>query len=143
MWSVVLPRGDPLAGRDFASAYARLGRGVVQWLADLGVAAVWSPPLALSKEFCLLGARGNVLTVSGRVLGGAAQHLTSRALLHHGTVGLRVDRPLLARLFDLERSTLEAAVTSLSEEGVDRPPRDLASTLSNRLAEATALRRGG
>src|ERR1700691_2131276 len=70
VWSVVLPRSDPLVGPDFCSAYGRLGAGLVTFPADLGIGGQWSEPAALSEEYCLLGHRGRALSVHGRVLGG-------------------------------------------------------------------------
>ena len=136
VWSIVVPRGEPFAGRDFPSTYTRLGEGVVGWLYDLGVTAEWSAPLGLSDRFCLLGSRGYVLTVRGRAIGGAAQHVTRDALLHHGTVALRAQRDLLGRLFDLEAGLLERYVTSLEDEGVTDAGATLTLGLCRRLRDS-------
>lgn len=101
LWAVVLPRGDPRVGPDFTRAFGRLGRGIVAGLASLGIAAAWGAAPALTDDYCFLSSRGEVLTVDGLVVGGAAQHATARALLHHGSLAWEVDRPRVDRLFDL------------------------------------------
>ena len=67
--------------------------------------------------------------VRGRAIGGAAQHVTPRALLHHGTVCVGLDRAKLSRIFDAAPQLLEETVTSLSEEGVVRTPYELSRSL--------------
>lgn len=121
VWSVVLPRGHPLVGDDFACAYPRLGQGVVDALRSAGVAGTWSDPLGLSDRFCLLGARGSVLTVGGKAVGGAAQHLTRSALLHQGMLAMSVDRVLLADLFDVSPATLEQRSAAVAEHSSVSP----------------------
>lgn len=120
LWSVVLPRADPRVGRDFVRAYGRLGAPLVAALAARGIPAAWSPALGLSDTLCLFGPRGELLTVGGRALGGAAQHLGALALLHHGSVGFAVDRAALAELFDLDPGLLDRRLTAVGElaEGV-------------------------
>ena len=140
-WSIVLPRRHPLVGRDFSSAYARLGTGVVMFLAELGLDARWGDPMALSPEYCLLGERGRALTVDGRVLGGAAQHVTATALLHHGIVSVQVDRPLVRRIFGLPEEVAAARLTGLSELGIDRPSERLAPELAAAIAASIGLGR--
>src|SRR5208282_5648586 len=82
-WSIVLPRADPRVGKDYVHAYPRLGAGVVDFLSERGVAAKWVDPPGTDPDYCLLSARGSVLALEGKVLGGAAQHLAGGALLHH------------------------------------------------------------
>jgi lipoate-protein ligase A len=101
LWAVVLPRADVRVGRDYVRAYGRLGRGIVQGLATAGVVATWVAAPGLSNDCCPLSSRGEVLASEGMILGGAAQHATSRALLHHGGISWKVDRPCVERLFDL------------------------------------------
>ena len=133
-WSIVLPRRHPLAGRDFVRAYPRLGEGVVRWLGDLGVSAVWTGPLGRSTDYCLLSARGHVLSVGERVLGGAAQHLSGSSLLHHGILPLEVDRPAVTRLFGLDENGATDRLTSLRELGIRGSPRRLAEGLARAIA---------
>jgi hypothetical protein len=71
--------------------------------------------LDLSPIFCLFGPRGSVLTAGGRAIGGAAQHLTSDRLLHHGVVQAGVDRGALAELFDLPEPLLLERVSGVHE----------------------------
>lgn len=134
-WSVVLPRDHPDARRGFTERYARLGGGVVAALRRIGIRSEWSAPIARSERFCLLGPRGHVLTAGGRAIGGAAQHLTARALLHHGTVGRRVDRPLLAELFELAEEELERSVTSIEEIAPEVAGDDLSDGIERELGE--------
>lgn len=101
LWAIVLPRADPRVGRDFVHAYDRLGEGVAQGLAAVGVRARWVAPPGLVEDYCPLSSRGHVLEVEGRVIGAAAQHATARALLHHGGVSWSVDRDCVDRLFAL------------------------------------------
>jgi len=115
LWSLVLPRDDPRAGRGFVRAYATLGAPVVAALADAGIAAAWGPALSLSDRFCLFGARGELLRVDGRALGGAAQHLSGAALLHHGTLNVSVDRTAIADLFGVDAGALRDRLTALEE----------------------------
>jgi len=86
VWTIVLPRSDPRVGRDYLRAYDRFGSCVVELLAAHGLTAAWGAPPGRSKSLCPLGAGGMVLWREGRVVGAAAQHLTGRALLHHGIV---------------------------------------------------------
>ena len=134
VWSLVLPRTHPAVGPDFVRAYERLGGPVRDALRSSGIEAAWTGPLARSDRFCLLGPRGQVLTVGGRALGGAAQHATGRALLHHGIVVERPARPLLAALFGVPPEVLERSCTGCLEE---RPGTDL-ETIGRSLLEQSA-----
>jgi lipoate-protein ligase A len=136
LWSIVLPRSSALVGRDFVHAYERLGSGVVDGLRALGLTARWSPPFDRSERYCLLGPRGRVLTVGGRAIGGAAQHLTRTALLHHGVVNRGLDRDRLGELFGLPPELLDQTVTSLEAEGVAEAPEALARRLLDALGRA-------
>ncbi len=136
-WAVVLPRDHPQVGSDFAGAYGRLGAGVVQALARLGLCAEWTAPLNRSGAYCLLGSRGRVLTVDGRAIGGAAQHLTRRALLHHGVLSTTLDREMLGALFALETVLVDAALTCLREQVVLPSPQAFAGRLLDDLATST------
>jgi len=137
-WSIVLPRTDPRVGRDFVRAYPRLGEGVVRFLAERGVPSKWSDPPGTDPEYCLLSARGLVLKHDDRILGGAAQHLAGRALLHHGILPLEpLDRPLMRRLFGLSSGAV-GQLTSLRELGVEGPAEQLAWKLAARLSDTLA-----
>lgn len=138
-WSLILPRSDTRVGRDFSTAYGRLGSGVARFLQEMGVAAAWRPPVGLPSEYCLLSGRGAVLTVAGRAIGGAAQHLTRRALLHHGVLAYRVDPALLQDLFGLDPGLVTRSLTSLNEVLDAAPSADLAIRLRSVLASETAL----
>ncbi|MCI4360519.1 MAG: hypothetical protein L3J91_02345, partial [Thermoplasmata archaeon] len=83
---------------------------------------------------CLLGHRGRTLTVGGRAIGGAAQHLTGNALLHHGVLARTLDRPLVRRIFALPEAVAEEHLTSLEELGASAEPGRLADELGTALA---------
>ncbi len=134
-WSIVLPRADPRVGKDYVHAYPRLGAGVVDFLSERGVAAKWVDPPGTDPDYCLLSARGSVLALGGKVLGGAAQHLAGGALLHHGIVPFELDRPLLHKLFGLSPNSLER-LTSLRELGIEGSPEQIAWKLAARLSDA-------
>lgn len=133
-WSVVLPRSHPSVGRDFVRAYDRIGRGVVRWLSAAGVPAEWTPAPGVNPDYCVLSGRGQVLTVHGRILGGAAQHLTGVALLHQGMVARTVDRPLVGRLFGIGETSLLERLTGLEEVGITSPAEPAAHELAEELA---------
>lgn len=132
VWSVVLRRADPRVGNDYVHAYPRLGEGVVRFLSEEGVAVAWQDPLGVDPDYCFLSARGSVLGVGGRVLGGAAQHLSGGALLHSGVLPLELDRNLLAELFGLSERFL-GRLTSLRELGIEGAPEALAQKLAKGL----------
>jgi len=136
-WAVVLPREDPRVGSDYVHAYARLGAGVVGFLTERGVPASWGDPPGTDPDYCLLSARGSVLTSRGKVVGGAAQHVNPNALLHAGIVPLELDRPLLRRLFHLAPRSLDR-LTSLRELGLEGTPESLAWKLAAHLSDALA-----
>jgi lipoate-protein ligase A len=138
-WSVVLPRTHPAAGRDFVRSYGRLGEGAVRFLRDRGIAAEWVPAPGLAADLCFLSARGEVLSVGPRVLGGAAQHVTRDALLHQGVVPLHVDRRRLQAVFAVPLALLTDRLVGLRELGVRERPEVLAQELLESLAGATGV----
>jgi lipoate-protein ligase A len=133
-WSIVLPRDDPRVGRQFVRAFGRFGRGVVRFLGTLGVAAEWTEAPGLDRGYCTLSARGSVLASRDRILGGAAQHLTGNALLHHGAISLTVDRGAIDRLFGLSPGGPSCRLQGLRELGIDRAGGRLAAGLVEALA---------
>lgn len=138
VWSIVLPRDDPRVGRDFVRAYGRFGHGVVRTLASFGVEASWGPALGLSEEFCFLGARGCALTNNEKVLGGAAQHVTRTALLHHGVLPLTIDRQRLEAVFGLAPAYSEPKLTTLLEVVPAVNPMSFAARLGDMIADGLA-----
>ena len=132
-WSLVLPVEHPLVGRDFVRAYDRLGRAVVHALRSQGVPAAWSSPPALSEELCVLGSRGRVLTSGGKILGGAAQRRTGRALLHHGYLARRIDLDRVARIFELPASLLREHLAGWEDVGPTLTPAELAGLVTSEL----------
>jgi len=135
VWAVVLPRTDPRVGRDFVRAYDRFGRGLVSFLVERGRASRWVPAPGLTPAYCPLSGRGQVLEVNGQVLAAAAQHVTARALLHHGTLPRTLDRARIARWFDLTSPGPADRLTSLKEQGVDEPPAEVARAVAEHLAD--------
>ncbi len=136
-WSVVLPRTDPRVGDDYVHAYSRLGAGVVHFLSERGTSASWTEPPGSDPDYCLLSARGSVLSLQEKVLGGAAQHLAGGALLHHGILPLELDRALLRKLFALSPKALER-LTSLRELGIEGTPDALAWKLAASISDTLA-----
>lgn len=134
-WTVVLPRRDPRVGRSYVNGYPRLGTGAVRFLETFGIRARWVPSAGTSPSYCTLGRRGFVLMVGDRVLGGAAQHLTRDALLHHGILPRTLDRPLIERVFDLPDRDGVDRLTCLEELGFSDTTAHAAERLARALAE--------
>ena len=140
-WSIVLPRGDPRAGTRFHLSLPtarRGGRGVASRTPALRrmVRAVRVVGPLLPPGFARTRSDG-----WGPRDRGAAQHVTSSALLHQGTVSYRIDRPLLAHLFDLEETALRSSVSSLVDEGVRTSQVTLRDALLEHLRTSSALTR--
>lgn len=132
-WSIVLPREDRRVGRDYVHAYRRFGHGVVAGLAPWIPDVAWAPGPALLPELCYLSGRGEVLGARDRIVGGAAQHRTGGALLHHGLIGFELDRSILARLFDLPPGA-DRRLGGLVDLGVTARPETLAEAVRQGLA---------
>jgi lipoate-protein ligase A len=134
-WTVVLPRQDPRVGPSYVNAYPRLGTGVMRFLETAGVHARWIPASGVSSSYCTLSPRGYVLTVGDHVLGGAAQHVTQNALLHHGILPRTLDRPLIGRIFDLPITGGVGRLTCLEDLGLRERAERQAEALARALAE--------
>lgn len=134
-WSIVLPRGDPRVGRTFIRAFPRLGAPVVSTLSDLGLGATWSPASRSAEPYCLLSGRGEVLRVGDRAIGGAAQHLSGSALLHHGTVNATLDPDRLHRIFGLAPDLVGRELTDLAADPAHPTAEAVAERLAVRLGE--------
>jgi lipoate-protein ligase A len=141
-WAVVLPRDDPRVGRDFVRAYGRLGAGLVQELARHQQPAAWVPAPGVSDEYCPLGPRGYVLEARGRIVGAAAQHLATAALLHHGTLSARADRELVRRLFPTTDPSALERLAGLEDLGVHEPSTRLAGAVAVALDAALSAAAG-
>ena len=113
-FSLIVPRATG-PGWSGVRDYARWGEGVVRALAERGVDAGWAIPAGVSVEHCLLGPRGWTLQVMGRTLAGASQHMTRRALLHHGIVIRHLDLSRHARVFQMSRDVLREHLISLED----------------------------
>jgi lipoate-protein ligase A len=136
VWGVVLPRSDPRVGPDYVRAYSRFGAGLLPCLASRGHEAAWVPAPGLSTEYCPLSDRGQVLVVDGKVVGAAAQHVTSRGLLHHGALSIRIDREMVGRLFSFADPSIPAHLSGLWEQGLRVDPERLASEIAHALVNA-------
>lgn len=135
VWALVLPRTDPRVGRDFTRAYGRLGRGIVRGLGRLGIPASWVAAPGLVDDYCPLSSRGEVLVVDSLVVGAAAQHVTSNALLHHGSVSWEIDREEVDRLFGLPSHGPSARLGGVAERGIPGGPVGLAEALEQALSD--------
>ena len=133
LWSLVLPSADPRVGRDFASAYGRLGSGVTAFLHERSVRASWVAAPGIASQLCPLGDRGCSLAVEDRILGGAAQRKAGAALLHHGVIWGTADRGRWSRLFGIPRPVLESRATALREFGLVESANELADALERAL----------
>jgi lipoate-protein ligase A len=123
-WSVVLPREPKWVGRDFIHSYSRFGAGWVEFLARRKIAASWVKAPDGFPSYCLFSGRGEVLATRGRMLGGASQHVTARALLHHGTVAQTVDPAVIEKVFGMP-GDLARNLSSLTDEGIGLSDKDL------------------
>jgi lipoate-protein ligase A len=136
VWSVVVPRAEADFGPNLQSAYGVLGEAHVRALEEFGVAARWIPAPALFEPYCLLSGRGEVLASDGRILGGAAQHLTRDALLHHGVVNVQTDASEVSALFGLPEDLVRSRITDLGQRAQNPSWLDkFETTLLLRLAE--------
>ena len=138
VWSIVLRRDDPRVGDDFVHAYPRFGAGIVRTLASFGVESEWVAALGFSEEFCFLGSRGSALMSRGKVLGGAAQHATRQAVLHHGVAPLAIDRRRLEAVFGLAPAVSEPKLTTLLELVPAVNPISFAARLGDMVADGLA-----
>ncbi len=135
-WAIVVRREDPRIARGFVRAYDVLGQGVTRFLGDLGLAASWVEAPGGIPPYCTLNGRGYVLAVGERVVGGAAQHATAEALLHHGVVSVDLDRSVIRTVFEPTESSPLDRLAGLRQLGVTAPSLELAPALRRSL-EAT------
>lgn len=124
-WAVALPRGDPRAGRHLREVYARLGVPLVTVLRQHGIESEWARSPGRSPNCCMLGERGQVLKCAGGILSGAAQHLTSTTLLHHGSLARAVDRPAHRAIFDADDPSAFEWLCGTREVGLEMEPEAL------------------
>ncbi len=132
-WSLVLPRSDHRVGRTYVRDYARFGRALCDELAARGTPAAWRPAPGLVEELCVLSSRGHVLRAADRIVGGAAQHLTRDALLHHGFLARGVDRERAARIFAAPLELLARELGGWTDLGIVASPDEMARSLLARL----------
>ncbi len=134
LWALVLPRADPRVGRDHVRAYVRLGAPVVTALGRLGIPAAWRAAPALVDDYCTLSSLGEVLVAGEAIVGGAAQHATATAVLHHGGISWRVDRPAVDRLFGLAAGGPSSRLAGIGSRSSGRTPSDVAAAIAMELA---------
>ncbi len=141
-WSIVLPRSSPLVGRDYVHAYGRLGEGVVRALPSR-LAPRWHPSPEVFPSHCFLSGRGEVLFCGDRILGGASQHVTPAAILHHGVILASVDPRKMEGIFGMPERVRSQYLTSLEELGItgEMGIERLGSALIRWLSEATLAKR--
>jgi lipoate-protein ligase A len=105
-------REEHLPTQDVVSSFEYLLGGIAGALRSLGLNAEFAPI--------------NDIAVNGRKISGSAQARRNGAVLQHGTVLIKMDKPLAFRLLRVPRLKVEERslkdpsdrVTSLSEEGV-------------------------
>lgn len=118
-WTLVIPRAHPAARPGFVHRYAELGAGWVDFLSKRRTGFSWACPSGTFEPYCLLSSRGLVLARQGRAVGGASQHVTREALLHHGTVQSTLDPARLSELFGVPAPVASERLTSLEAEGLE------------------------
>lgn len=134
-YAVVLPLDR--VPRDLPSSFAYLASGVVEALRALGLRPDVSSAGARADEaLCYLRHQGTNVFVGGRKISGGAQRRTATAVLQHGTVIVERDAERMARLFRADPAEVARRVTSLADEGVRVPRRDLVAALVDGYARA-------
>ncbi len=99
-YAVVAPLGVPEIPNDLPGSYAWIQAALVAALADLGLAArpARGRNGADRLAVCFAGATGYEIELAGRKLVGSAQRRTSWGFLQHGSIRLRDDSALYAKL---------------------------------------------
>lgn len=106
-YSVVLPPGHPMAGRTVMEGYRRISEALLAGLRRLGIEAELAQPPAVPQGrgrealagACFDAASRYELEWRGRKIAGSAQvRRASGAVLQHGSIPLRFDADLTARL---------------------------------------------
>lgn len=136
VWSIVLPRSDPRFMAGYVRAYRQFGDGLVRLFAARQLRADWGAPPALSREYCPLGDRGEVLTIRDRVVSGASQHVTPQALLHHGTLPAAVNVDQVGWLFAIDDPATLGRLAGLRELGIRAANPALAEELARAIGDA-------
>lgn len=75
-----------------------------------------------------------MLTTERGILGGAAQHLTRSALLHHGTLPRQVDRSAHRAIFDAEERSVFDRLIGTEDLGFAHEPEVLRDELARAIA---------
>lgn len=136
-WSLVLPRTDPRVGKNYIRNYAELGNGVVEGFRRFDIRGEWRPSGGRDPEICLLAERGEVLWIDGRVAGGAAQHLSGNALLHHGCIAVGSPGESTARLFGRDPKELRRKLVGLDELGEPPDPDLLLTAIGEEMSKSS------
>lgn len=118
-YAIVLPTGWPGLPTDLFASYRHMAEGVRLALRSLGLDAQYREARGGRDAFCYLREAGVAIAVNGRKISGGAQRRTARAVLQHGTILVRHDAALAARVFRRSEDEIARGVTSLAGEGVD------------------------
>ncbi|MEN2999377.1 MAG: biotin/lipoate A/B protein ligase family protein [Acidilobaceae archaeon] len=100
-YSVVLGKEHPFYALDVVSSAARIAQGIVAAIRELGGAAeLRGYSLPGESEYCYLNPATSDVLLGGKKISGSAQRREWGVLLQHGTLLLRHDPELTARLID-------------------------------------------
>lgn len=137
-YAVAAPVG--LVGGDVLESSARIGRGLLAGLRELGVEAVCVEPAAgpgRGAGFdCFATPGAHEILSGGLKLCGSAQRRRGGVLLQHGSLRLCAEPPAVRRAAGLE----EGRSTSLAELGLDVSPGAVGDGLLDGLARALGAR---
>ena len=115
-YTVVIPRGEALAGSRGAGSYRVIHRALAKAMSVAGVALAGQTAPAVGGVCFLQAVEHDVVDAAGRKLAGAGQRRTSEGLLHQGSVAVQGDAELGRRLAaELAREVVEVEF---------RPPED-------------------
>jgi lipoate-protein ligase A len=110
-YAVVAPLGTPGLPDDLLGSYTWIRSVLLEALASLGLEVRPAGCAAGAERLavCFAGATGLEVELAGRKLVGSAQRRTARGFLQHGSIRLRDDSALYARLLAPAPPTLGAA----------------------------------
>jgi lipoate-protein ligase A len=97
-YSIIMPEGHPLAGKDIQESYRGLCAGIVEGLAILGTAARFAPV--------------NDIIAGDRKISGSAQTRRMGCVLQHGTVLLDLDVDLMFELLRVPREKMKGRLAA-------------------------------
>lgn len=134
-YSVVLSSNHPLYKLDVATSAARIAEGVAIAIMRLGFeAGVRGLGEPWSRSFCYVNPGSSDVIVGGRKISGSAQRRDWGALLQHGTLLLRYDHDLFARVLRIEED-VKGKIAGLREL-IDVPISKVVEVLIDGFVEA-------